>query len=879
MHSQSLVSHSLQENTTAANGVAVNSILQQQQQQQQRRSWNGDRPQARPVTLSSSQVQGQGQEFSSRNTNNLFGGRSDTSKNLNSAAAPGSRMPQEFRRSGSERFQMAASNATSQLSQAGNTSIQRMFHQRRASIGGEVNCPQATSIPSAMRSHSLHGNTAAANGVAVNSDLKQQQQQRRSWKGATTVPIHNGQHQVYQPVPSTTIHLGPPSQRVQMAASSATSQAGNTRMQRMHGQRRASASGGGEVYCPEATSIPSAMRSHSLHGNTAAANGVVVNSVLKQQQQQDSQRRASGGGEVYCPQATSIPSAMRSHSLHGNTAAANGVVANSILKQQQQQDGQRRASASGGGEVYCPQATSTPSAMRNHSLHGNTAAANGVVVNSILKQQQQRQSWKGASTAPIHNGQHQVYPTVPSTTMPLEYGSPESERSIGGATQYSALRTPQFLQKQSALSVQGNTRTKRMHHQRRASSGCEVNCPQATRMPSIMDSHPMATVDMMVDDDDEPEPMQQSSKITQSHKPQGGGGHLRTPNAPMQPGLSRRGAGGAAYGRCHSMGMAGGQQQLVHATPAIQQMASRGASVCAAQQSQMFTESRPSSRPCNLQGQIQKHGQGSVQQVGVAHPVVREYKRGSFLNGRAAIGVLDRQYEGQSDPPVRTPSAPMQAPIQPGLSGRGAGGAAYGRRNSMVTAGGQQQVVHATPATQQTTSRGASVCASQQSQMFSESRPSSRPCNLQGQIQKHGQGSGQQAGVAHPVVRAYKCGSFVNGRAAIGVMDKQFDDPLEPQQRDLRADLYESNQQVQGEHLSKLTLESGVEGEYAAGYFHGLQQATNNSMSVYGANPAIKKEKASTSMASRIVKGLTGKRKSKTKKGVVGNNTNVGLQM
>jgi hypothetical protein len=43
-----------------------------------------------------------------------------------------------------------------------------------------------------MQSHSLQGDTAAVNGVAVNNILQQQQQQR-SWKGAPTVPIQNRQ--------------------------------------------------------------------------------------------------------------------------------------------------------------------------------------------------------------------------------------------------------------------------------------------------------------------------------------------------------------------------------------------------------------------------------------------------------------------------------------------------------------------------------------------------------------------------------------------------------------------------------------------------------------------------------------------------------------
>jgi hypothetical protein len=429
--------------------------------------------------------------------------------------------------------------------------------------------------------------------------------------------------------------------------------------------------------------------------------------------------------------------------------------------------------------------TTSPNAKarktRSHSFPGNTAAANGVAVDSILQQQQQRsRSWRGAPTVPsqnrqpmtIHQGpppqkfnRHQARPVTLSSSQvqgrgqefrnknnPLGGRSDTSKNINSASAPGSRLSREHGRPGSTATSQAGNTRVQRMRLQRRASSGGEVHCPQATRMPSITDGLPMAT--NMMD-----ARMQQSSQIMQSRRPQGGGGSVRTPSAPMQApmqhGLSGRGAGGASLVRRHTIGMVGEQKQLVH-----------------------------------------------------------------------------------------------------------------GRRHSMGMAGGQQKMVPATPTIQQMASRGASFRAAQQSQMLSDSRPSSNTCNLQEQ-QMQGQGSSRQVGVARPVVRQYKRGSFEKGRAAVGVMDRQYAGQFAPQQRHLRQNFYESPQQGQGEHLSKLTLGSGGEGEYAAGYCHGVQQATNNS-----ASPAIKKGKKSKSIASQIVQGLTGKSKSKPKKGVVGNSNN-----
>jgi hypothetical protein len=211
--------------------------------------------------------------------------------------------------------------------------------------------------------------------------------------------------------------------------------------------------------------------------------------------------------------------------------------------------------------------------------------------------------------------------------------------------------------------------------------------------------------------------------------------------------------------------------------------------------------------------------------------------------------------------------------LQPGFSGPGPGDVADGRHHSeRRLAGGQQQLAHVTPTIQHMASRGASFRPAQQAQMFSDSRPlSNQPRNLQGQMQR--QGSGQHVVAAHPVVGQYERGSFKNGQVDARVYSGHFS----PQQRNLRVDFYESQQQGQGEHLSNLSMESGGEGEYAAGYLNGLQHAIHG-MSIAGVGPT-NKEKSSKSMASQMLQGITRKNKNKPKKGVVENNNTGAVQM
>jgi hypothetical protein len=213
--------------------------------------------------------------------------------------------------------------------------------------------------------------------------------------------------------------------------------------------------------------------------------------------------------------------------------------------------------------------------------------------------------------------------------------------------------------------------------------------------------------------------------------------------------------------------------------------------------------------------------------------------------------------------------------LQPGFSGLGPGDVADGRhRSERRLAGGQQQLAHVTPTIQHMASHGASFRAAQQAHMFSDSRPlSNQPRNLQGQMQR--QGSGQHVVAAHPVLGQYERGSFKNGQVDARIYSGQFF----PQQRNLRVDFYESQQQGQGEHLSNLSMESGGEGEgeYAAGYLNGLQHAIHG-MSAAGTGPT-KKEKSSKSIASQMLQGINRKNKNKPKKGVVGNNNNGAVQM
>jgi hypothetical protein len=510
------------------------------------------------------------------------------------------------------------------------------------------------------------------------------------------------------------------------------------------------------------------------------------------------------------PSGSNASRLMRSQSHHGNVAS-NGATVNNILIQQQQQ----QSSKSAAPPVPIQNQQPMRQKQMSGSLHGHTAA-NCMALKSILQQQHhQQQSCKGASApVPIQNQpmrQQQVYQTTqgspprqsfnlpqarpvalsssqvqiqgqefrnknnpfggrsdtsknsnsgaPDSRMPLEYGRPGSERSLGGAMQYSDLRTPQLLQKQNALRVQmaastdppqsGNTRTKSMDQQRHANSEREVCRPQATRMTPIMDGRPMAT------------PMESDTQLNllaaamQQHRRSQQGGP-----APMQPGVSGRGLG------------------------------------------------------------------------------------------------------------ARTASASMQPGVSGrglGASGRGPGAAVYGRHQSERMVEGQQQMAHATPTIQHLASRGASFRAAKQAQMLLDSSrpPANQPTILTGQLQRQRQGSNTQVFLAHPVVGQYERGSF-----------KQYSGQFASQQKNLRTDFYESHQEQgkNGQHLSNLSLGSGSEGEYAAGYLHGLQQATHNSTSAAGggANPAIKKENSHKSMASQMFQGLTAKSKSKPKnKGVV----------
>jgi hypothetical protein len=767
---------------TAANGMALKSILQQQQQQQSckgasapvpiqnqptrqhqvyqttqgsppRQSFN--LPQARPVALSSSQVQIQGQEF--RNKNNPFGGRSDTSKNSNSGA-PDSRMPLEYGRLGSERslggamqcsdlrtpqllqkqntprVQMETSPAATP--QAGNTRMQRMRQQRRASSEREVyrseatrmasimdDLPMATSLclsPSAMQP------VNTTNVVSAEASNKANPKKEKSSKG------------------DGLFSKGGSKQKLSVTQKQAGIMNPNL--------------------TPSGSNDSRLMKSQSLQGN-AASNGVTVNSIKQQHQQQQQHQQSRKGGAPPLPIEKEQPMRQKqiSWSLHGNTAA-NGMALKSILQQHQQQQQQHQSWK--GASAPAPiqnqptrlqkvfQTTQGSPLQQSFNLPQVRPVA---ISSSQVQSQGQGQEFRNKNNP--FGGRSDTSNTInsgaPGSTTPLEYGRPGSEpRSLDGAMQYSDLRTPQLSQKQNALRVQmaastaatpeaGNTRMQRMRQQRRASSEREVYRSQATRMASIMDDRPMAT------------PMESDKQINllaarmqQNRIQQGLPAPMqpgaRTPSASMQPGVSGRGPGAAVYGLPQSERMEGGQQQIAHVTPTIQQMASHGASFRAAQQAQMFLDSSrpPSDQPRNLPDQMQR--QGTSKQVFLARPVVGQYERGSL-----------KQYSGQ----------------------------------------------------------------------FAQ------------------------------------------------------------QQRNSRTDFYESHQQQyqDGQHLSNLSLGSGSEGEsYAAGYLHGMQQTTNNSMSVAGggANPAIQKENSSKSMASQMLQGITGhyrkKQEQAKKRSVVENNNNVG---
>jgi hypothetical protein len=346
-----------------------------------------------------------------------------------------------------------------------------------------------------------------------------------------------------------------------------------------------------------------------------------------------------------------------------------------------------------------PSGSSASRRMRSQSLHGNVAA-NCVTVNNILQQQQQQQqqhqqSWKGApAPVPIQSQpmrQQQLYQPVTTTihqgSPPHQFNRPQAHHVAPSSSQVQGqeslfrnknnpfggrsdsinnvnaavapgARSPQErgrpgsehvqMAASTATSQAGNTSMLRMNQNRRSiQSGVPGPGPGDARV-------------------------QQSSQIIPHRRPQGGG-HVRTSSAPIpatiQPDVSGRGQAAPIYGHHHSDRMVGGQQ-LAHVTPTIQQMASHGASFRAAQQAQMFSDSRPpANQPRNVQGQMpmQMQMQGPGQQS-------VKYERGSFKNG------MERRYLGQFAAHQRSLSAEFYSNQQQDQNGQHLSSLGLGKR-------------------------------------------------------------------------------------------------------------------------------------------------------------------------------------------------------